>query len=231
MKQWIKIFTLSLIFTFSGFYATAQSLYREYNANNVYMYIDNSMHRYWTGGPNLPNHHLVIKNVGSQTVTVRVLIKVVLRNGNGNYLEETTGEKTVTLSPGSSKRETIWMSTANKNNAYYCVEGFRVLSVSSNSPQTTSSSQSTPTTSQSSQKPPQQLSADQYKTNGKNNNMTPVFTISKGVVNPAVSYSLRNGVIVTIYHWKTIDGVKYGCTKKETSNGNYLYIRESDLTK
>lgn len=85
------------------------------------------------GGPKLPHHELVIKNTGSQTVNVRILIKVVLRNGQGNYLNEKTQEKTVSLSPGSSKNETIWMSTANKNNAYYCVEGFRVLSVNTQS--------------------------------------------------------------------------------------------------
>ena len=124
---------LSLLFLFGINTMSAQSLSREYSDNNVYMYINNAQQIYWTGGPKLPHHELVIKNTGSQTVNVRVLIKVVLRNGQGNYLNEKTQEKTVSLSPGSSKNETIWMSTANNNNAYYCVEGFRVLSVNTQS--------------------------------------------------------------------------------------------------
>lgn len=107
----------------------AQSLYREYSDDNVYMYIDNSTQRYWTGGPQLPHHQLVITNVGNSTISVRVLIRVVLRNGNNQYLKEITREETVSLAPGRTDTKTIWMSTANKGNAYYCVEGFRVLGV------------------------------------------------------------------------------------------------------
>lgn len=112
---------------------SAQSLYTEYNDNDVYIYINNYQRQYWTPGPKLPHHELVITNIGSQIVNVRVLIRVVLRYENGNYLNETTKEKTVTVSPGGSAKETIWMSTKDKRNAYYCVEGFRVLSVTTQS--------------------------------------------------------------------------------------------------
>lgn len=128
-KYILDTFIIS-IFTILGMNsAFAQSLYREYSDNDVYMFINNAQQQYWTASPKMPHHELEIKNIGSRTITVRVLIKVVLRDGQGNYLDETTREKTQTIYPGATKKETIWMSTANKGNAYYCVEGFRVLSI------------------------------------------------------------------------------------------------------
>lgn len=130
MKWYLGKCLMLVVFFLSGINSmSAQSLYREYSDENVYMYINNSTRQYWTSGPKLPHHELVIKNVGSENVYARVLIRVVLRNGQGNYLDETTQERNVDVAPGGSKTETIWMSTAGKKNAYYCVEGFRVLKI------------------------------------------------------------------------------------------------------
>lgn len=133
--KWIRFVSLFIAIGLLPYTISAQSLYREYSDNNVYIYIDNSTQQYWTGSPRLPHHKLVITNIGSQNVSVRALIRVVLRDGNGNYLDETTQEKTVSVAPGQSQTQTIWMSTANKGNAYYCVEGFRVLSVNTSAVQ------------------------------------------------------------------------------------------------
>lgn len=107
----------------------AQSFYREYSDAYTYMYIDNYEHQYWTGSPKLPNHRLVIKNISNKNINVRVLLHVVLRNGNGTFLKDETVEKNLSIAPGGTKTATSWMSTANKGNAYYCVEGFKVLNV------------------------------------------------------------------------------------------------------
>lgn len=132
-KKSIIGYLIMISITILGINSTsAQTLYREYSDNSVYMFINNYQMVYWQQGPKMPHHELEIMNIGSQTVDIRVLIRVVLRNDQGSYLDETTEARTITIYPGETRRETIWMR-ANKGKSYYCVEGFRVLSVTKTS--------------------------------------------------------------------------------------------------
>lgn len=76
------------------------------------------------------------------------------------------------------------------------------------------------------------LQENQWKVNSRNS-FARLYTILKGVVTlRPLSENLKNGVIVEIYYWKTIDGITYGCTRRLTpDNNSYYYIKKSDLSK
>ena len=76
------------------------------------------------------------------------------------------------------------------------------------------------------------LQENQWKVNSSHS-FARLYTILKGVVTlRPLSENLKNGVIVEIYHWKTIDGITYGCTRRlAPDNNSYYYIKKSDLSK
>lgn len=107
---------------------SAQRWRTEYRDQYVYCFVNNNRSAYWTNGPKLPNHKLEVKNISNTKVTVRCLIKVVLRNDEKIFETKTADVKTTVL-PGHTGYLTSWMSTSGKRNAYYCVVAFDVVSV------------------------------------------------------------------------------------------------------
>lgn len=216
------------------FPAHSQEFQTNYRDQYIYCFINNHTQRYFTQSPELPNHQLEIHNYSSTPVYVTYSIKVVLRR-NGNYLDSKVNTGYIDIAGGMKKHVTSWMPTINKGNAYYCVEGFNILSVNPIQRNSESYQPPQPNNQVNSQtkslQQEQTLSENQWKINKPEGFVRP-YTIKKGIPEMAsLSYALRHGTIVNIHFWKTIDGVEYGNTYKSDSQGNYLYIRKDNLSK
>lgn len=208
--------------------ALAQCNQTTYRDEYIYCFINNYKSSYVELGPKLPRYQLEIKNISSSPIKVKCMIRVVLRN-SGGVLDYKIVEENVNIPAEGTRTVTSWMDTLNKNNAYYCVEGFDIISVTPIIKKNYNSLVTVPQSSQLTTPQPKVLEENEWEVNGPMGTIK-LYTILKGKV-----YSeperFKNGKIVKIFHWKTINGVKYGCTRITNSDGRYYYIKASNLIK
>lgn len=228
MKNLYIVFCIFISMAIHEPAALAQATQTTFRNEYIYCYINNYKTSYVVLGPKLPNYQLEIKNISNSPIKVKCMIRVVLRN-SGGILDYQIVEKNIDIPAEGTRTVTSWMNTLNKNNAYYCVEGFDIISVTPTVKNNYSSLVTEPQSPQITTPQPKVLEENEWEINGPMGTIK-LYTILKGKV-----YSeperFKNGKIVKIFHWKTINGIKYGCTRITNSEGRYYYIKASNLIK
>lgn len=123
----ILFMVMAFIITFTNS-VNGQSFQREFNNNLAYIYIEDHSQKYTVGGEYLPHDRLCISNISNSSIKVRLIMQVTQYGRNGEIMKVQNREITQTVNAGKTNYPNFYMST-RYGGEYYCVTGFRVLSV------------------------------------------------------------------------------------------------------